>query len=187
VTLLLAGFVTSSFLISASSLIMQLSGKLNQVMMWTLGSLDVAGTGQLALTAPIILLASLAAFLLSPALDVVLLGEEQAAHLGIRVELLKLTAVSLAALLTGMAVSLAGVVAFVGLIVPHAFRLIYGPRHRALIPAAALGGAIFLILADLIARVALPPTPLPLGVVTAIIGAPFFLHLLRRSRRQYSV
>jgi iron complex transport system permease protein len=166
---------------------LQLSGKMNQVLMWTLGSLDVAGTSQLTLAAPLIVLASLAAFLLSPTLDVILLGEEQAMHLGVRVELLKLTAVGLAALLTGLAVSLAGVVAFVGLIVPHASRLIYGPRHRTLIPAAALGGATFLIFADLIARVAMPPTPLPLGVVTAVIGGPFFLHLLRRSRRQYSV
>lgn len=187
VTLLLAGFVVSSFLISGTTMLAYLSGRIDQVFAWTLGSLDVSAWDQLAAAGPIIVLTIALAYLMSDRLDVILLGEEQATHLGVRVERLKLAAIVLASLLTALAVTLAGVVAFVGLIVPHAARLLYGPRHRVLLPATAGLGAVFLIVADIIARAAIPPTPLPLGVVTAVIGAPFFLHLLRRSRREYSV
>jgi iron complex transport system permease protein len=186
VTLLLAGFVVSSFLISGTTMLAYLSGRIDEVLAWTMGSLDVSAWDQLAATGPIIVLAIALAYITSDRLDVILLGEEQATHLGVRVERLKLAAIILASLLTGLAVTLAGVVAFVGLIVPHAARLLYGPRHRTLIPATAGLGAVFLIVADIIARSAIPPTPLPLGVVTAVIGAPFFLHLLRRSRRDYT-
>jgi iron complex transport system permease protein len=116
-----------------------------------------------------------------------LLGEEQAAHLGIHIERLKLTAIILGSFLTALAVTLAGIVAFVGLVVPHTARLIYGPGHRRLIPTAACGGATFVIVADLLARVVLAPAILPLGAVTAVAGAPFFLHLLRRSKRDYAL
>jgi iron complex transport system permease protein len=187
VTLLLAGFVVSSFLISATSLLMQFSGRLNQIISWTMGNLGVSEIGQVAVAAPIIGLGTLCAWLLSFKLDVLLLGEKEAGHVGLQVERVKLASVVLASLLTALAVTLAGVVAFVGLIVPHAARMVYGPRHSILLPAAALGGAIFVIAADLIARLATPLTPLPLGVVTAVIGAPFFLHLLRRSRRDYAL
>lgn len=187
VTLLLAGFVVSSFLISATTMLMQLTGRLDQVMTWTFGSLDVSDLQQLGVTAPLIVGAMLVAYLMGPRLDVILLGEEQAAHLGVRVEQLKLTAVVLASLLTSLAVALAGIVPFVGLIVPHSARLIYGPRHRVLLPTAALGGALFTIVADLIARAVIPPRVISLGVITALIGAPFFLHLLRRTRREYAV
>ncbi|MDQ2742160.1 MAG: iron ABC transporter permease [Chloroflexota bacterium] len=187
VTLLLAGFVVSSFLISSTTALAYLSGRINQVLTWTMGGLDVSAWGQLATAAPVILGSITLAYLASSQLDVLLLGEEQAQHLGVRVERLKLAAIVLASLLTALAVTLAGVVAFVGLIVPHAARLIYGPHHRILIPASAALGAVFLILADLVAHLVLSPTILPLGVVTAIIGAPFFLHLLRRSRRDYGI
>jgi iron complex transport system permease protein len=120
-------------------------------------------------------------------LDVILLGEEQAAHLGLRVERLKVAAIVLGALLTAIAVTLSGIVPFVGLVVPHATRMIYGPGHRMLVPAVALGGAGFLVLTDLVARTLLAPTEIPLGVMSAILGAPFFLHLLRRSRREYAI
>jgi iron complex transport system permease protein len=187
VTLLLAGFVVSSFLISSTSLIMQLSGRLNQIIAWTMGSLDVSSYSQLGVSAPLIGLALTAAWLLAPRLDVILLGEEQAEHAGVSVERLKLQAIVLASFLTALAVSMSGVIAFVGLVVPHVCRLIYGPAHRTLLITAALSGSIFLVLADLVARIAVPNTPLPLGVVTAILGAPFFLHLLRRSRRDYAI
>ena len=187
VTLLLAGFVISSFLISATSLLMQMSGKLDEVTRWTLGGIALDSPNQLAAVAPIVIAGICLSFVLAPRLDVILLGEEPALHLGLRVEALKLGSVVLASLLTALAVTLAGVIAFVGLVVPHTIRLLYGPSHRTLIPAAAVGGAIFLMLADLIARVAIPPTPLPLGVVTAVIGAPFFLHLLRRARHDYAL
>jgi iron complex transport system permease protein len=187
VTLLLAGFVISSFLISGTSFLSIVNNRLADVVLWTMGSLDVSESAQLAVSAPLIVVAALAAVALGPKLDVILLGEEQAQSLGLRVESVKLGVIVLACFLTALAVTLAGIVAFVGLIVPHAARLLYGPGHRTLIPTAALGGASFVVLADLIARVAIAPSEIPLGVITALLGAPLFLHLLRRSRHEYSL
>ncbi|MDQ2741921.1 MAG: iron ABC transporter permease [Chloroflexota bacterium] len=187
VTLLLAGFVVSSFLISLSSFLISVSNHMTQIMNWTMGSVDVSEFSQLGLTGPLVIGAALLAFALAHQMDVVLLGEAQAAHLGIRVERLKIAGIVLGALLTALAVSLAGVVPFVGLIVPHTARLLYGPAHRILVPTAALGGALFVVLVDLIARTVIAPTEIPLGVMTAVVGSPFFLHLLRRSRRDYAV
>jgi iron complex transport system permease protein len=191
VTLILAGFVISSFLISATTLLTYIgagvSVRLTRLLTWTLGGLDIQSWQQLAVTAPLILAAGMAAFLLAPRLDLILLGEDQAAHLGVRVEALKLVAVALASLLTALAVSIGGIIPFVGLVVPHAMRLIYGPRHQLLLPVSAAAGAAYVVLCDLIARVAIAPSVLPLGVVTAVVGAPFFLHLLRRSRRAYAL
>jgi len=114
------------------------------------------------------------------------LGEEGAAYLGVNVEREKLLVLALGSLLTGAAVSLSGLVGFVGLVVPHAVRLVLGPDHRLLLPAASLVGAAFLVLADLLARTLLAPTELPVGILTALVGAPFFLYLLRRGRREYA-
>jgi iron complex transport system permease protein len=186
VALLLSGFVVSSFLISFTSLLMQFSGRLNQIISWTMGSLGVSEFAQVSVAAPIIGASLLGACLLSSRLDILSLGEDEAHHLGVGVERLKLVAIILASLLTALAVTLSGVIAFVGLVVPHVVRLLYGPGHRVLLPASGMGGALFVIVADLIARIATPLTPLPLGVVTAVIGAPFFLHLLRRGRRDYA-
>lgn len=187
VTLLLAGFVTSSFLISGTSLLMVAGNRVSEVVRWTMGSIAASSWDQVGLTGLFIVLAAAGSYVLAASLDVLLLGEEHAVHLGVRVESLKLVAIVLAALLTALAVTLAGVVAFVGLVVPHTMRLIYGPGHRLLIPAAALGGAAFLILADLVARITLTNAEIPLSAVTAVIGAPFFLHLLRRTRKEYAL
>jgi iron complex transport system permease protein len=111
-------------------------------------------------------------------LNVLSLGEEGALHLGIRPERFEKLLLLVATLLTGTAVALAGTIGFVGLITPHALRLIVGPDHRVLLPASALGGALFLILADTAARTVLAPIELPVGILTAICGAPFFLYLL---------
>lgn len=187
VTLLLAGFVVSSFLISFTSLIGAVSGNIDRIVMWTLGDLNVSGWTQLSVAAPAALCAIAAACLLGWRLDALLLGEDQAQTIGVRVETLKILAVGLASLLTAIAVAMAGVVAFVGLIVPHGVRLVYGSGHRVLLPASAAAGAIFLILADLLARTVIPATQLPLGVVTAITGAPFFLYLLWQRKRDYRI
>ncbi len=187
VTLLLAGFVLSSFLISATSFLAEANHRLDEMMTWTMGGVAIESWSQLGVGVPIVLLGAAAVYLMSRHLDVILLGEEQAAHLGLRVERLKLAAIVLAALLTSIAVTLSGIVPFVGLVVPHAARMIYGPGHRMLVPAVALGGAGFLVLTDLVARTLLAPTEIPLGVMAAILGAPFFLHLLRRSRRDYAI
>jgi iron complex transport system permease protein len=163
------------------------TNRVNQVTLWTMGGIDISRYQQLAFTGPCVLVGVCLATIMAPRLDVILLGEEQATHLGVRVEQVKIAAIILASLLTGLAVALAGVVAFVGLVVPHATRLIFGPAHRTLVPSAALGGAVFVVVVDLIARTIVAPTELPLGIMTAVVGAPFFLHLLRRTRRMYDI
>ncbi|MBA7621417.1 Hemin transport system permease protein HmuU [subsurface metagenome] len=114
------------------------------------------------------------------------LGEEGAAYLGIEIERDKILILALGSLLTAAAVSISGLVGFVGLVVPHAMRLSLGPDHRLLLPASALAGAAFLVIADLLARILLAPVEIPVGVITAIIGAPFFIYLLRHTRREYA-
>jgi iron complex transport system permease protein len=187
VTLILAGFVVSSFLISATSFLMVVSARFNEIVGWTMGGIQVDEWSQLALAAPALLAAILIGYALAPMLDALLLGEEAAGSLGVSVERVKLGVIVLASLVTALAVTLAGVVAFVGLVVPHAARLVYGPGHRVLIPIAACAGAIFVVAVDAVARTVVAPTELPLGVMTAVVGAPFFLYLLRKSRRDYAV
>ena len=138
-------------------------------MLWTLGGVSASGWSMLAV-APLIILGTVAAFAFSNDLNAFLLGEEQAAALGVHVERKKFLLLCVGALLTGAAVALSGLVGFVGLIVPHFTRILLGPNHRVLLPASFLVGAIFLVLADLIARTALAPQEIPLGVVTALIG-----------------
>jgi iron complex transport system permease protein len=111
------------------------------------------------------------------------LDEEQAQQLGINVEQVKLILLGAATLITAAAVCFCGIIGFVGIIIPHAVRLIWGPDHRFLLPLATLAGAIFLILADAAARTMLAPTEVPIGVITAFFGAPFFLYLLRQKKR----
>ena len=118
-------------------------------------------------------------------LDLLVLGEREARHLGMNVERTRLTVIVLCALACGAAVAVAGILGFVGLIVPHLVRLVNGPGHRVLLPASALGGATMLTFADLVARTAVVPREIPLGVMTALLGAPIFLFLIRRSQREY--
>ena len=108
-----------------------------------------------------------------------------AGYLGVHVERRKLLVVGIAALLVAAAVSISGLVGFVGLVAPHVCRLMLGPRHRLLVPASALAGAIFVVFADLLARVLAAPSELPLGVITSLVGGPFFLYLLRQAGQQY--
>lgn len=186
-TLLLAGFAVSSMLAALMSALMLLSrGTLERVVLWTLGGVSASGWNMLLAVTPLILAGAVAAFLLANDLDAFLLGEEQAAALGVNVERKKFVLLCLGALMTGAAVALSGLVGFVGLIVPHFARIVLGPNHRLLLPASFLCGAIFLALADLIARTALSPQEIPLGVITALVGAPFFIWLLRRAKERYA-
>jgi iron complex transport system permease protein len=122
---------------------------------------------------------------LAPTLDAFALGEEMAGHLGVPVERRKLLIVGAASLLVAASVTIGGLVGFVGLVAPHVCRLLLGPRSRPLVAASALGGAVFVTLADLLARTVVAPSELPLGVVTALIGGPFFLWLLRYAGQRY--
>ena len=154
-----------------------------QIIFWTLGSLNGTRWQYVALVAPLCALGIVGALFLSRQLDLLSLGDRAARHVGIDVERLRLGSIVLVALLTAAAVSFSGIIGFVGLVVPHLLRIVLGPGHRALLPASALGGALLLVSADLAARTLVPYADLPLGMLTALVGGPFFFWLLRRTRR----
>lgn len=191
VTLLLAGFAVSAIMGYAVSFLLILNDRLQlnlpRVYGWLLGGISVTQWSQLGLAIGMVALAMLGGWLLRHSLDALSLGEESAQHLGIAVESDKRLVILLGSILTGAAVALGGLIGFVGLFAPHVTRVLVGPRHGLLLPAAALVGAAFLVLADLLARAILPPTEIPVGILTAFVGGPFFLWLLRRDRREYRV
>jgi iron complex transport system permease protein len=190
IMLLLGGVVVSAVLTAVQTLIINIwpsndFGRILGLYNWLSGGIAIVGWGSLALIAVLVLISLMGALILAHVLDVFALGEDAASHLGVHIEWAKFLIVIIASLLTAAAVSISGLIGFVGLVTPHFMRLIIGPRHRILVPAAALGGAIFLTLADLLARSLLTPTVLPVGIFTALVGAPFFLYLLRRNKREY--
>jgi len=185
-TLLLAGFALSSLMAAAMSFLMLVSGEtMQRVVLWTMGGVSAGGWRQLKVVTPLIAGGSLLAYVFAGDLNAFLLGEDQAAHLGVHVERRKMALLMIGSLLTGAAVSVSGLVGFVGLVVPHVARLIFGADHRLLLPTSGLLGSIFLVIADLAARLVLAPAEVPVGIVTAVIGSPFFIYLLRRSKRAY--
>ena len=149
---------------------------------WNLGSLNRATWSAVAVATPCVVVGLLVAALHVRTLDLLALGERTARHLGVHVERARWALVAAAALLTAAGVAFAGIIAFVGLVVPHLVRLATGPGHRTVVPGSALGGALVLVLADLLARTAVDYQELPLGVLTAAVGGPFFFWLLRRTR-----
>jgi iron complex transport system permease protein len=182
-TLLLAGIAVAAVISSAISLVMSFSGEqVRNIYFWLLGGLGARGWNSLEIVTPIIAAGVVGTVLLVHEMNLVSLGEERAAQLGVEVDRFKLTAVALGSLLAGAAVSVSGVIGFVGLMTPHVLRLVVGADHRRLLPAVVLAGPTFLILADLLARTVLAPEELPIGAVTALVGGPFFLYLLRRER-----
>lgn len=185
-TLLLAGIALGSLSTAASTLLISMSvvnwQVANEVVFWLMGGLDNRTWIHVRMCLPPVALGVVAARWHTRDLDLLLLGEETAASLGVDVERVRRTVLATAAMLTGAAVAVSGVVGFVGLVVPHMLRLVLGPSHRVLVPAAALGGALFVIVCDVLARTVHPSTEIRLGVVTAACGAPFFLYLLRRRR-----
>ena len=154
---------------------------------WLHGVIGVPHWSQLAVTAVLLVAAMLAAFPLMRRLNTLALGDEYAQHLGIRVERTRVVIIVVASLLTAAAVSLGGLISFAGLIVPHVARLLLGPDHVRLLPVTALGGAIFVVVADTLARTVFAPAELPVGVLMVFMGGPFFLYLLRKSKREYAV
>jgi iron complex transport system permease protein len=191
VTLLLAGFAVSAIMGYAVSFLLILNDRLQlnlpRVYGWLLGGISVTQWSQLTLAVAMVALAIAGGWLLRHSLDALSLGEESAEQLGINVESDKRLIILCGSVLTGAAVALGGLIGFVGLFAPHVTRIVVGPRHSLLLPAAALVGAAFLVLADLLARAILPPTEIPVGILTAFVGGPFFLWLLRRERREYRV
>ena len=183
-TMLLAGIAVNALCGAGVGVLVLFAddGQLRDLTFWTLGSLGGATWRTLAVVALPVGAVVLAAPLLARPLNALLLGEAEAGHLGVRTERVKALVVGGAALAVGAATAVAGLVGFVGLVAPHLVRLALGPDHRALLPASALVGALLLVLADLLARTALAPTEVPIGIVTALAGAPFFLWLLLRQR-----
>ncbi|PRX31104.1 iron complex transport system permease protein [Orenia metallireducens] len=185
-TLLLSGIAVSFFLSSLVSLVMILdSGNLQKVFYWLMGSLANGSWQEVKMILPAIILGFLIVYFLADNLNILLLGEETAYYLGVEVERIKLLLLVAGSLLASMAVAVSGIIGFVGLVVPHVLRLILGPNHRILLPASALGGAILLIVTDTIARTILAPTELPVGIITALCGAPFFIYLLQKRKVKF--
>lgn len=161
--------------------------QLRSLSMWRLGSLGPTNWVTLSLAAPVVGTTLAIALWIAPRLNALLLGESEAMHLGVNVQILKRQVIGLAALTVGVLVAFCGMVGFIGLVAPHCVRLVNGPDHRLVLPASALLGAALVVAADLIARTAFTPAEMPLGVLTALMGAPFFLVLLVRERRSWGL
>jgi iron complex transport system permease protein len=183
--LLLTGVVTNALSAALIMLVNALASyrQAQGVLFWMMGALSTQSYGMVAVAGSYAAIGAAALLRHAPALNLLAAGEESAASLGVEVERVRRAVFVAAALLVGAAVSVSGMIGFVGLIVPHVLRLLLGPDLRLLIPASCLGGAIFLVWADTLARTVLGPAELPVGVVTALLGGPFFLLLLRRSLR----
>lgn len=153
-----------------------------EIVFWTLGSLNGSRWEYVGVSAPLAAVGLVAAMLMARQLDLLALGDRAARHVGVDVERLRIRVIVVVAVLTAAAVAFCGIIAFVGLVVPHLIRLIAGPGHRLLVPASALGGAVLLVFADLWARTAIAYADLPLGMLTALVGGPFFFWLIRRAR-----
>jgi iron complex transport system permease protein len=171
-----AGGLISFFVFAASS------AARDQVVFWQLGSLNGATWGTVGVVAPLAAAGIAAAVLIAPRLDLLALGEGPARHLGVNVERLRQAAILIVAVLATAGTAFTGIILFVGLIVPHLARMLVGPAHRVLVPLSALGGAVVLLAADLGARTLIHNADLPLGMLTSLVGGPFFFWMLRRTR-----
>ncbi|MGC9158726.1 MAG: FecCD family ABC transporter permease [Terracidiphilus sp.] len=188
VALLLAGFAVSTMLSYASYFLETLDQDFGQGMhilsSWLHGTITEPTWPQLAIVSFMLVAGIAGAAPVARRLNTLALGEEYAAHLGVSVQRTRIAVIVIGSVLTAAAVALGGLISFIGLIVPHILRMILGPDHVRLLPAVALAGALFLLVADTAARTIIAPSELPVGVLTAFIGGPFFLYLLRKSRRE---
>lgn len=183
-TIILAGIIVSSFLGAVISLIISLSSRedTGQILYWLMGNIGMRGWSHVKLIIPFFLIGSFLLLVRSRELNAFALGEESAEHLGVNVQHGKIYILVGASLLTGAAVAVSGAIGFVGLVIPHFIRLVVGPNHKLVLPLSMLVGGGYLILADLIARTIIAPSELPIGVITALIGAPIFGLLLIKER-----
>ena len=186
-TLILAGIAVNATAGAATGMLTFIADddQLRSITFWTLGSVGGATWPVVSSVTPFFLVGLVVLPFWARSLNLLTLGDREARHLGVATERVRLSVIGLSALVTGAAVSVAGIIGFVGLVVPHVIRLIVGPDHRFLLPASILGGATALLLADLLARTVVVPAELPLGVVTAMVGGPFFLWLVHRTRSNW--
>jgi iron complex transport system permease protein len=183
-TLLLSGVMIGAFLSSVILVLVSTTDKsIRSALFWLIGYLGNTTTTHISIVAPAVLLIGIAAVMLSGRMNIMALGESTAAHLGLEIRRMRIALFFLASMSTAVVVSFAGAIGFVGLVVPHACRMLAGPDHRVLIPAVFFSGAAFTLFSDILARTVLHPVELPVGAVTAALGAPVFLFLLLRSRR----
>ena len=180
--LLLAGIAVSSFFSALISIIMTIAGESMHVLVsWLFGGFTIIRWEYINIAAPTIIVGSIAIYAFARDLNIMLLGDDQAKQLGVEVENVKKLMLILASIVTAVAVSISGIIGFIGLIVPHMMRILVGPDHRILLPSSALAGAILLVLCDTLARTLVRPIMLPTGVITAMLGCPFFIYLLKTS------
>jgi len=180
-SLLLAGIAISYTLAALTSFVMVFAREqMSAVVFWMMGGLTSASWEYVAAVAPMFLLGMVVPVASTRALNVMLLGDERASQLGVSVERFKVVVLAAGSLLVAAAVSVSGLIGFVGLMTPHMVRLVLGPDHRTLVPASVLAGAVLMVLADLVARTVLAPVEVPVGIVTALAGGPFFVWLLLR-------
>ena len=190
VTLLLAGFAISTMFTNTTYFfdLFDKTGTGNRILIsWLHGVIGIPAWNELGISAALLGLSALVALPLMRTLNTLALGDEYAQQLGIQVESARVYIILIGSLLTAVAVSLGGMISFAGLIVPHVARLLLGPDHVRLLPVTALAGAIFLMLADTLARTIFAPSEVPVGILMAFIGGPFFLYLLRKMKRSYTV
>jgi iron complex transport system permease protein len=183
-TIILSGVVISAFLGAIVSFMVSMSTRVvNEILFWLMGSLALRGWSHSVVVLPYLIVGLIVLTAYARSLNLFALGERQASHLGVSVERTKRWVLVVSTLLTAAAVSVSGVVGFVGLITPHLVRLIVGPDYRLIVPLSMIAGGIYVLWADTIARMALSPTEIPLGVVTAFLGAPFFGYLLNKHKK----
>ncbi|MDL2237169.1 iron ABC transporter permease [Christensenellaceae bacterium OttesenSCG-928-K19] len=183
-SLLLSGFAISALLTALVYLLMLLNrDKMDQVVMWNMGSLSAMNWTKLYIAMPVIIVCSCLLMTYSKPLNIMLNGDEVSQSLGVDTHKTRRNLLILTALLTATAVAISGIIGFVGLMIPHLLRLVVGPDNKKLMPLCFAGGGVFLLACDIVARVVLKGQELPVGIITAIIGVPFFIFLLRRGRR----
>jgi iron complex transport system permease protein len=183
-TLILAGVAVASFMTAAQTFVQQRNADtIRQVYAWIFGTLGTAGWREVVLILPYVIVSGAALWLHRRLLDVMSVGDEEASSLGVRAARVRLIVVFAATLGTAAAVAVSGLIGFVGIIVPHTVRMLLGGSYRVVLPLSVVLGAAFLMLADLLARTVISPSEIPIGVITAFFGAPFFLIVLRSSRR----
>jgi iron complex transport system permease protein len=186
VTLLLTGIAINAFAGAGLAFLLFVgdSASREQIVFWQLGSLNGSRWQEVGLVIGVTVAGLVVAAILARRYDLLALGERNARHLGINVEALRIGSIVLVALLTGVAVAFCGIIAFVGLVVPHIIRMAIGPSHRALILASAVGGGVLLVFADLLARTIVIGADLPIGMLTSLVGGPFFFYLLAKQRKR---
>lgn len=184
-TIILTGIIFSSFLSAFISLMIALTGEeLRQIIGWLMGSVSMRGWNYIAIILPFFIIGSLILIMNTQELNAMTFGEDRAKHLGVNVQRRKMWILIAGSILTGAAVAVSGTIGFVGLVIPHLVRRIWGPDHKHLLPLSLLVGSGFLILADLVARTIIAPSELPIGVITSLIGAPAFALILLKRRRE---